>query len=708
MRQDQIRLVSQRSPRSVRRQRQARQRSSCCCCLLVAVSLLLALIAFRGAASAWLSRSDKGKTDATPTALYPLQLHVSQSAYYRYGLIKLTATILDTEGRPLIDQDDLLVTVMQDGEPVSTIGNVTKIRLKPNRKTQEYFAYWPVPWNCEPGLYTAEAEIEIDNPDQWSWSPPQDRRPNSEESTTTVEGKAWCVSRARFHVVAAARPEFPPGTCIATWEADFRPDGIPKPEGGTGDWRTIFDWCEYLGADSLWFRGAVTETYQGSLTMEQPFKAYNLQAIPKLGAEAHRRGLKFGVWTAAYATYPKQSNRNKPQYLYAKDVSRSTGKVSDLEFVSLLDEHRIEHLARFAADMQAMPEVDYIGFDYFRSDRGGYEMVERFAAEMPVRLPSNWDSMNANQRMLYFAKAIEGGGWQKNADVYDCWNWWRAHLGASNLLKIRQKSGVTKPLWIFLLSWRHGVQHGQDPLMLTDAGVTVLAPMLYQVPGRAHFDTMVKEWNEYLNADQVNLAVGDQVDFYWHQKTLNPAAPDELYDRIVTAHRDYEPGEGFTRGAFWHDISRAALGGSRGPYPGSEWALAGAAAFTTVRNNWKVYPIRATMQQIKRTGGSQFVANVAIENISDTQMDDISAYIMKTPNIAANGRERRAIKSLGPGETITVPFEGHITAAAGDRANRFMVAIRLTWPAGEYGEQFRADLPRQQTVMKYVALGSGG
>ena len=202
--------------------------------------------------------------------------------------------------------------------------------------------------------------------------------------------------------------------------------------------------------------------------------------------------------------------------------------------------------------------------------------------------------------------------------------------------------------------------------------------------------------------------MGEQVDFFWHQKTLNPAAPEELYVRIGSAHRDYEPGEGTTRGAFWHDISRAAVGGSRGPYPGSEWALAGAAAFTTVRNNWEVYPLRATMQQIKRTGGSQFVATVAIENISQEQITDISARIMKTPNIASSDREQRVVKSLGPGETITVPFEGRITASAGDRANRFMVAVRLVWPDGDYGEMFRRDLPRQQTVMEYVSLGSGG
>jgi hypothetical protein len=83
---------------------------------------------------------------------------------------------------------------------------------------------------------------------------------------------------------------------------------------------------------------------------------------------------------------------------------------------------------------------------------------------------------------------------------------------------ILEKSRVTKPTWIFVLSWLHGIQHGQDPLMFTDAGITMLAPMLYQVPDRGHFDTLTRSWNEYIDEGQANIVPGDQVDFYWHQK----------------------------------------------------------------------------------------------------------------------------------------------------------------------------------------------
>jgi len=250
------------------------------------------------------------------------------------------------------------------------------------------------------------------------------------------------------------------------------------------------------------------------------------------------------------------------------------------------------------------------------------------------------------------------------------------------------------------------VQHGQDPLMLTDAGVGLLAPMLYQVKNRQMFDTMTREWNEYLRPDQVNIAVGDQVDFYWHQKMLVPAAPEELYDRIVTAHQAYQPGDAMTRGAFWHDISRAAVWGDRGPYPGREWGLAGAAAFTTIRNNWGVHPLRVSLQSLQRDSGSAFAADLSIENLSSKEITDISAKLMDTPLIESTGKQQRRIKGLGPKETILVPFEGRVTGPSAARAGRFMVALRVTWPRGDYGKQFRADLPCQQTVMKYLQIGS--
>lgn len=699
MREQSPRLILEDSPAAQRRERQQQQRSTCCCCLLVVISIIIVIIAFRHVPAQWLSRGEE-QDEPKPKALFPLSMESNAESYYRYGLIHLTARLVDPQGQPVVAEENPRVTVFFEGQAVTTIGNTDELRLKYDRDKERYGTWWPVPWNPQPGTYVAEARVEISDPGAWTWYTP-DAEIDEEERNPDIEGTSWCIARVQFEIKARQKPDFPPGTCIATWEPDFRAGSIPGPHGEPGDWRKMYDWAEYIGADTFWFRGAVTEAYTGKLTMENPFNTKNLEAIPKLAAEAHRRGMKFGAWASGYATYPARSNENKPAYEFATDISRSTGKISEKDFVSLLDSRRIDHLAEFFRRLEKEPNVDHIGLDYWRSDRGGYEMVDRFSREMPARLPDNWANMSEKQRMLYVAKKVEGQ-WQEYPYFYECWNWWRARIGSLNLRRLIEESGVTKPVWIFVLSWEHGVQHGQDPLMFTDAGATLLAPMLYQVEDRGHYNRVKKAWAEYLRTGQVNLAVGDQVDDYWHQKTRKPAAPEELYRRITEANAELEPGDGYTTGAFWHDISRASLGGRRGPYPGSEWGLAGGAAFTVLRNRWKVYPLTAEMAELDKTGGARFTARVSIKNIAETNISNIRLRVLDTEKVDPTGDSQRTVAGLGPGEVITVPFPGRVTGPAPDRANRYMVAIEVTWPAGDYGEQFRSDLPRKQIVMEYL------
>jgi len=101
-------------------------------------------------------------------------------------------------------------------------------------------------------------------------------------------------------------------------------------------------------------------------TDEAPFAKKNLEAIPRLAAAAHRRGLRFGTWAVAYATYPRKrtDNRGLPIYQWAQDISVSTGQTSNVSFISLLDPKRITHLADFFKQMQRSRDVDFVGLDY--------------------------------------------------------------------------------------------------------------------------------------------------------------------------------------------------------------------------------------------------------------------------------------------------------------------------------------------------------
>ncbi|HCA46703.1 MAG TPA: hypothetical protein DEP45_04880 [Armatimonadetes bacterium] len=701
-------MVGGASPAGKRHREQAKRRSMCCCSLMLLASLAVAVLAFRGLIGAAFSREPEAPE--APKATFPLELQTGQSAYMRYDLIPVTVRVVDARGNPTSDNPpDVVVT--RDGEIVETIGHFPEqVKLRWNDQQKAWAGYWPPGWNPDPGIYRIEAKLAID-PAQWSW---EQARLEEEEGEITPEGETWAISQAVFELRAREKPALAPGMCVATWEFDYR-DTFSGPDGSNGDWRKLFDWIEYMGADTFWFRGGLTEPNgDQALTLEQPFKQVNLDAISMFGSEAHRRGIKFGTWATAYATYGNRER--KPDYDYSLDVSRSSGSTKPTEYISLLDERRINHLAAFFKMVQESENVDMAGLDYMRTNpgSGGYELAEPFAREMPVELPDNWDSMSANARLRYVAVKIEEQ-WRAHQDpeFFEAWNWWRAHLGAQVVRQIIEKSGITKPTWIFVLSWLHGVQHGQDPLMFTDAGVTLLAPMLYQVDGRPMFDTLVKDWHGYIRAGQANIVPGDQVDFHWHQKLRDPPAPAEMNDRIVTAHRQLLNG-GVTEGAFWHDINRAASKTNLGPYSGREWALAGAAAFSTVRDSWKVYPLHAELTAPNSAAiASQFTVKVKLTNPTKQQVSGIRVSVCDTPGMVGVGLKKPAagepfgesytdVAALAPGQSIEVPVTVRISQGNSERLNKTMLALRVTWAEGEFEAPVRNELPRMIVLMKYI------
>ena len=675
----------------------------------MAISLLVVIIVWRGPIFSVFGRHSRDTQQAGSTA-FPLELSVESPAYLRFALIRLAAVMTDPQGARLSTAaNPPQVTVTRDGQIVSTIGDFRTIGTRFDRNSQSYVAHWPVPWNCPAGEYVAEAKIKITNPAAWGWETEETRRQRRRErrkqtEATAPEGEAWCVARTRFVITGLApRADIPKGTCVATWEPDFRATGIRRPDGTVGDWRAMFDWCEFIGADTFWFRGAVTEVYNGSLSMEHPFNEENITAIPQMAAEARHRGLRFGAWASAYSTYPTKSNSGKPPYDYAKDISRASGAIRSLDFVSLLDKRRVNHVANFLARIQADPNVDYLGLDYMRSDRGAYELVDRFTQEMPLRLPNGFAQWSRARRWGHVAQRVERE-WQKDPRFYDAWNWYRAHLGASNVHDMITIGQLKKPLWIFVLSWWHGKQHGQDPIMFTDAGVGLLAPMLYQVPNRLHFDTMARDWNAYLAAGQVNLCPGDQMDFYWHQKTLRPAAPEEFYDRIITAHgakgKGYLQG-GLTLGGFLHDINRAQSPHPTWPHPGTEWALAGGAAFSTIRMDWRVFPLVAKLEMPTSAPLNTTVeGQLTIENTTKKPVSRITMSLEKTEGVELAGTLESI--SLRAGDTIIKKVPVRVKGGHGDRANRLMVCVRIKWPDDDYGPDVRRDLQPMILVMDYV------
>jgi hypothetical protein len=703
--------IRRQSPFWRRRRRRAQQQSACCGCALVVVIAVLATVSAQGWVRQWRERRDDArKTHDQQTLYFPLDVVTDALAYPRYGLVRLRLTLRGPAGQPDKFRSAPPVYITREGKIVDTVGGVERLKPRYEAVSRSYACVWPVPWNAPPGRYVAEVRFRLREPGSWAWETPEDGQARK-QARGVAAGEApgagkdgYCVVRAAFEVQGRKPTGIPPGLCAATWESDLPGPGsrIRRPDGTVGDWRAIYDWCEFMGADALWVRGALTSAAADGLTMQQPFVTANLNRIPAVAQEAHRRGLKFGVWAMAYNTLPENasSNRRKPPYTFAKDISRTTGQVTETSFVSFTDQRRLEHLAGFLRQMQAEPNVDYAGLDYMRTEPG-YELTDRFAADMPVELPANWATLGQTARWRYVAERAEPPGCYEHTDFYEAWNWYRARVGAQIAERLIANSGLSKPLWIFALSWRHGVQHGQDPVMFTDAGVGFLAPMLYQTT-REHFDRFIlRDWHSYLKAGEVNLLCGDQVDDYWHQRQ----GPGEMYRRMVAAHEQFEKG-GRTQGAFWHDISRAAVVGNLGAYPGTEWALAGGAAFSRVRESWGVQPLRAALKApAKAAPGASFGVELSLENLSRKSLRGVVVQPLHTELVALDPAGPRQVAELDAGNTLTMPFTARTEHPSSPRGNRFMVAFRITWPAGDYGEAFRPDVPRVIIVMQYVTAG---
>lgn len=667
--------------------------------MVLVACLLVVVLANRTRLAKVLGLGRSKRPASQPAARFPLQLIVKKTTCTRYDLVPIVIEALDPEGSKVPLPEPPVVRVLRDGEPQPTIAHREQLVPRYDRQAEQYRVWWPVPWNARPGVYTVEVRCNLASPAKWQWDKQLQGRGRGKKSRAYV---AEAVCRASVRIRARKPKRLPRGLCAVTWEAHPPAGRIRKPDGTWGDWRALVSWAKFMGADALWCRGAITEVSRNwSLSMDQPFAPVDEEWMHRVAREAHRHGLKFGTWAIAMATYPARSNAGKPPYRYAQRIT-SGGAIVDDEFISLLDPDRKRHLAEFLRRMAQDPNIDMVGLDYLRPNSdSGYEVSDIFARRMPVPIPDGFFDWPRARRWGYVARKVERE-WRTDPDFYEQWNWFRSHLVARYLRDIVELAGIDKPVWVFMFGWTHGQQIGQDPLMLTDGGADGLAVMLYQVQSLEHFRVMTDQWREYMEAGYCNLLPGDQVDFFWHQNMTRPrAAPEELYRRIVTAHTSFQRGS-VCLGTFYHDISRT-LGGRLGPYPGREWALAGAAAFSTVRRSWKVYPMVVELSAPEAVAvGVPFDVQLRMKSLTDVPIGDLTVTREDTQQVESLQGNSAEIAELPPRAELTIPWRLRVTAANSRRGNRFMVAFRVRWPEGDYGEQFRLDAPRTIVVMKYV------
>jgi hypothetical protein len=462
-----------------------------------------------------------------------LSLAADRPSYLHYDIVELRLTTNDPVLEARFEREPPRAVVRRGGQAVTTIGGLRELTLA-RSAVGLWAARWPVPWNAPAGSYVPELL-------------------GHEELKDRLKIASFAIKRR------TPKPFPPGGLVVATLEsvAPLATMRVKAPDGTDKDWRGLLDWAKELGATAVLALGGQSPGLQDG----QVWVETNLNMIPQVAKEAHARGLLFGTYAMYSLTMSKTVKI--PGYEYGLEIKDSQPVVT--RAVSLHDPKRAVDVANLLKPFADDPNVDFVGLDYIRNALGGYELVDDFVSEMPgVKVPPEWSKLTKTERMVWLARKKV---MRKDMDFIDQWQWWRAHRVALIVKEIRRRLGDKKPLWAFTLTWDKGWHHGQDPVMMNDAGVDYDALMFYEAD-KPQYAAMVSAWHEYAHQGDVQLVPGDIFDWGLHQK--DPAGPAEFARRMRLAVSEVYA-DGPAKGVFYHDLARL-LWGRLGSWGTKGWA----------------------------------------------------------------------------------------------------------------------------------------
>jgi hypothetical protein len=560
-----------------------------------------------------------------------IKLRAGKVSYLRYELVDLyceyTGPMLDINGASDKVRSAAVCTakVFCDNRQVTTVGDTDSITFSYDASTKRWMGLWPIPWNPRLGNYRAVIYFQ--------------------------SGTKKFAGTVNFSVTKRVPLPLPKGFCAM----DIEPgDSIITRVPGMGGqsvkiWENYVLWAKFMGASALWHCVGQSQIWNSFKPDDFPWDKITLSQIGQLGAECHKYDLKYGAWITSFVVLGNRKDLSP--YKQSTAYERSTGMLKPMIYVSILDMKRRQDLIDLLKKFQDSPSVDYLGMDYMRTDFGGLEYAADFIHDMPVTdVPGDWGAMTDEERMLWLGKKLEI---EKDKDFIELWDWWRAHKMSTVIADIKQKAGITKPFWIFSLTWRQGKEHGQDPLMFIDAGVDINSGMFYSIDKKT-YPEMLDSWRDYLRKGPTNLCAGQCVDWNLLGRTYRPSGPEEHFIRQKMLVDELLPVNPHL-GLFWHDLTRA-FKGSKGPYSSLEWGVAGAASFSYLRAKQGFFPFEASWElpdSVKP--GEVFTIDISVKNTGTVTMD-YYLKLLKVSNLEMFGDIVHKF-NLAPGELKTLTFQ---------------------------------------------------
>jgi 23S rRNA (uracil1939-C5)-methyltransferase len=542
-----------------------------------------------------------------------------------------------------------LAQVYRAGRLVETIGKQTVVRLHSEPGNRRLVGHWPIPYNPIPGTYQVRMTV--------LW-----QQPKKAETFESV-----------FTILPLAPHLLPAGFAALTFEGGQKMETgrVPSLDGeGPEAYRNVAEWTRFMGADALVFLGAQTSVWGDVHKKEFPFNQNTLEAADRYGRALHDVGLQLGVYMTTFRVVGDQWS--KAPYHFSTGYNRTKDEIEPIDFVSLNDKSRQDHIVELLKHLQNDDAVDSIGFDYVRTGTGGYEMASEFVNEMDVQVPAEFKAWTVDERALWLARRIER---EKDAFLIKRYEWWRAHKVALALKDMLERANVHKLVFTFTLGWEMGHQHGQDPSMYVDAGIGVNNIMLYQ-RGPEQVQEMKGHWPPYLDRGNSMYVIGEMVDFNWVQKSIQPPAPEELFIRETGTFENWLP-HNASLGMYWHDLYRL-LHGAKGPYTTMEWAVSGGKAFTFMRQAEEVTPLLTRIEAPREVpAGMPFTFSVDILNRSDRDLEGLSLVQLDTTSQIYSETARTGPFNLPAGHRLRVSNLKGLTPldAAPTRDNRWMFAV---------------------------------
>jgi hypothetical protein len=461
-----------------------------------------------------------------------IRFGAERTDYLHYDFVDLRFSLKDRALEDEFEANPPRAVVTRGGEPVTTIAGIREMTLTPVGPGQ-WMARWPVPWNAAPGEYLPVLLGHEELKDRLRVAP--------------------------FRIGRRKPAPLPKGFVVLTLEsvAPLATMRVKAPDGTMKDWRGLLDWAKEVDADAFWVLGGQSPGLQDG----QVWVDTNIKMLHEVAKECRARGLKFGTYAMYSLTMSKTVKI--PGYQYGLEIK--DGAPVETRAVSLREPKRIDDVVKLLKPFADDPNVDYVGLDYIRNALGGYELVDDFVGDMPgVAVPAEWAKLSRDERMVWLArKKIM----RKDMNFIDAWQWWRAHRVALIVKEIKSRLGDKKPLWAFTLTWEKGWHHGQDPVMMNDAGVDFDSLMFYEAD-KPQYDAMLKAWHGYIRRGDVQVIPGDIFDWGLHQK--DPAGPAEFGRRMRRAVDDVY-GDGPAQAVFFHDVARL-LWGRLGPWGTRAWA----------------------------------------------------------------------------------------------------------------------------------------